>query len=180
MTGKFEIMSEVREGLDNLEVTLRDGDRIWTKVVLTKLCEIGRGFRFHVCANKGKVDKANRDYGEWLYDVTWLKYDCNYRVIDVPLVAECEWGRLENIYDDFDKLLLARALGRLMIFDGNYTPGSERIAEELARRVRKFNGSRTEDAWLLAARERIGDGCRFRYFTVEMNAVIPFPPPSGS
>ena len=109
MTGKFEIMSEVREGLDNLEVTLRDGDRIWTKVVLTKLCEIGRGFRFHVCANKGKVDKANRDYGEWLYDVTWLKYDCNYRVIDVPLVAECEWGRLENIYDDFDKLLLARA-----------------------------------------------------------------------
>ena len=43
-----------------------------------------------------------------------------------------------------------------------------------------FNGSRAEDAWLLAAWERNANGWSFRYFTIEMNAAIPFPPPSES
>ena len=126
------------------------------------------------------MDKANRDYGEWLYDVTWLKYDCNYRVIDVPLVAECEWGRLENIYDDFDKLLLARARP----LDDLRRQLHTRFRENRRRACQEGQEVSTVPAprmpGLLAARERIGDGCRFRYFTVEMNAVIPFPPPSGS
>ena len=31
---------------------------------MTRLCEIGQGFDFQVGANGGKVDKANRDWGE--------------------------------------------------------------------------------------------------------------------
>ena len=85
------------------------------------------------------VDEADRDYGEWLYDVTWLKYERQRdglewpatALIEAPLVAECEWGRgknLEYIVEDFEKLLLARADVRLMIFDGNHKPGSKEIA----------------------------------------------------
>ncbi len=66
-----------------------------------------------------------------------------------------------------------------MIFDGNYEPGSKEIAERLAGRVREFNGSRAEDAWLLAVWERSDDGWLFKYFTIEMNAATPFLPPSG-
>ena len=83
-----------------------------------------------LCRCARDVDKANRNHGEWLYDVTWLKYerDLGKRgldlavqarvaaaerkrclLIDSHLVAECEWGNLEQIVDDFEKLLLARA-----------------------------------------------------------------------
>jgi hypothetical protein len=132
------------------------------------------------------VDQADRDYGEWLYDVTWLEYEKNDRgklvnLVDAPLVAECEWGNKGDIEDDFEKLLLARTGVRLMIFEGISNriskPRSEEVAERLAGMVREFNGSRAEDAWLLAAWEKIdsatpNDWWRFRYFTIEMNAAI--------
>ena len=178
MPGKSEIIRAVRDGLNNLEVDISERDTVWTKTIKTKLCEIGQD-RFGCKVGARDVDKDNRDYGEWLYDVTWLEYERDGLLIDAHLVAECEWSDFEAIVEDFEKLLLARAGVRLMIFDGNYEPGSKEIAERLAGRVREFNGSRAEDAWLLAAWERSDDGWLFKYFTIEMNAAIPFLPPSG-
>ena len=136
---------------------------------------------------KNEVEKAYRDFGEWLYDVTWLEYERDdlkwpgTALIEAHLVAECEWGTgkdLEYIIEDFEKLLQARARVRLMIFTGSTESGSKEIAEQLAERVREFNGSRAEDAWLLAAWEGSNDDWSFRYCTIEMNAAIPFLPPS--
>ncbi len=186
MPGKFKIMRAVREGLNGLEIDKPAGNTEWNKAVKTELCKIGRGrFGCYVCARD--VDETDRDQGEWLYDVTWLEYEKNGRselkarrkLVDAPLVAECEWGDLGDIYDDFEKILLARAGVRLMIFDGGYDPGSTGIAERLAGRVREFNGSRSEDAWLLAAWEGSNDDWSFRYFTIEANQAVPFPPTSG-
>ena len=183
MPGKSEIMRAVRDGLDNLEIDNPEIGAAWGKAVKTKLCTIGRKFGCKVCARD--VDKADRDYGEWLYDVTWLEYERerdglkwpHTALIDAHLVAECEWGNDRNneyIIEDFEKLLLARACVRLMIFNGFDQAKSGKIAERLARKVRGFKGSRAEDVWLLAAWERSADeekGWSFRYF--------PFPPPSG-
>ena len=177
MPYKEQIMRAVREGLDSLELTTSDGNAVWTKVIATKLCEIGQGFGFQVGA---KVDKEKRNWGEWLYDVTWLEYDEDGRVVTAPLVAECEWDKLEEITDDFDKLLLARACVRLMIYEGTYGAGSKWIAEQLATRVRKFKSSTDEDTWLLAAWERCGPPAkesgekdwRFRYYKIGMNAIL--------
>ena len=101
-------------------------------------------------------------------------------LVDAPLVAECEWDDFAAIVEDFEKLLLARAGVRLMIFDGNYKPGSKEIAERLCRKGQGVQSSRAEDAWLLAAWEKSDDDWWFRYFTIEMNAAIPFPPPAGA
>ena len=188
MPGKSEIMRAVRDGLDNLEIDDPKGPTEWTKAVKTKLCEIGREFCFEVGARKNEVEEAYRDFGEWLYDVTWLEYERERdglkwpatALIEAHLVAECEWGTgedLEYIIEDFEKLLQARAGFRLMIFTGSSQTKSEEIAERLARKVREFKGSRAEDAWLLAAWEGSNDDWWFRYFTIEMNAAIPFPPP---
>ena len=87
----------------------------------------------------------------------------NDELVDAPLVAECEWGNKGDIEDDFEKLLLARAGVRLMIFD---EPISKGMAERLAEKVRKFNGSRAEDAWLLASWEKSGHHWSCRYFTI--------------
>ena len=110
---------------------------------------------------------GHRDYGEWLYDVTWLEYERERDgLIEAHLVAECEWGNFRKIVYDFEKLLLARACVRLMIFNGFSQAQSEEIAEQLAERVRMFNGSRAEDAWLLAAWEGTPENWSFRYFTI--------------
>ena len=171
MPGTYQLTRAICEGLDSIELVESDSDTAWTKAIATTLCEIGKRFGFQVGAST--VDEAKRDWGEWLYDVTWLEYQ-DRRVISAPLVAECEWGNLEGVKDDFDKLLLARAGVRLMIFDGNHRHGSEWIAEQLAMRVRSFNGSIAGDAWLLAAWVRLGPQAKesdqkdweFRYYTV--------------
>ena len=145
-------MRAIKEGLDSLKSNPIDG---WTKTVLTKLCEIGQGLGFKVSANGGKLDKAKRDWGAWFYDLTWLKYNDAGRVVAVPFVAECEWGRPEGINDDFDRLLLARARVRLTIYEGSRKCGSNRAKQvtELARRIRELTDSRAEDAWLQAIYE---------------------------
>ena len=161
-----EIMRAIQEGLFRLEVDRAASDAAWTRAIKTKLCEIGQDFKYRVGASN--VPRAKCDWGEWLYDVTWLEGEPEGLMVDAHLVAECEWGSFEYIVEDFDKLLLARASVRLMIFDGNHKPGSEKIAAQLAERIRAFKGSRAEDAWLLAAFEGLDDGeWRFRYFTVD-------------
>ena len=166
-----EIMTAIRDGLDHLRPVRRGKNRYWTRALLTKLCEIGRNdFACKVGANRGKVDRASRDRGEWLYDVTWLKYNNDRLLVDVPLVGECEWGNLDQIKDDFQKLLLARAGVRLMVYDGYHSShGSRSIAEQLAQNVMGFNYRQEGDAWLLAAWERAENQQEFifRYFTID-------------
>ena len=48
---------------------------------------------------------------------TWLKHAGSpSNLVSAPLAAECEWHGEGNVRDDFDKLLLAQANLRLMIF----------------------------------------------------------------
>ena len=174
MPEKYEIMRTVSEGLNSLTINPW-GYAKATKAVKTILCEIGQDkFGCYVCASG--VHRA--DYREWLYDVTWLEYDCDGSpLIDAHLAAECEWGNPGDIDDDFQKLLLARASVRLMIFGGWDECGSKRRLEWMANKIGKFKPSRDEDAWLLVACEGSAiDGWSFRSFTIRDNAAIPFQP----
>ena len=164
MPENSEIIRAVKKGLDNLQIAT-DGE--WTMAVKTELCRIGRSFGYKVYANPKFVAESERDGGEWLYDVTWLQYETGGgELIKAPLVAECEWKPKQEIENDFEKLLLARAGVRVMIVDAGDKPDSERIANRLAEKVKAFKRPRAEDAWLLVAWETNGDGWRFRYFTI--------------
>ena len=115
MPEKIEIMRAVQESLNKIEVAKHESDKVWTRKVKTELCKTGKRFCYSVYARANDVDELHRNGGEWLYDVTWLEYKCNgdprrRSVLTNPhLVAECEWGDLGDICDDFEKLLLARA-----------------------------------------------------------------------
>ena len=178
MPNSFNIIHAVRRGLDDLQVDAAESNVVWTQAIKTELCRIGRReFRCKVGAHSREVAKCDRDYGEWLYDVTWLEYDGDGCVTVAHLIAECEWGGRTDVDEDFQKLLLARATMRLMIFDGNYEPGSLKIADHLACQVRRFNHSCDEDAWLLAAWERTSEnerGWSFRYFAIDRGAAREF------
>ena len=165
MPKNSEIMRAVKKGLDSLEIPKAAPTEKWTKVIKTELCKIGRD-RFKCQVYAQDVPRIKKNGGEWLYDVTWLRYEINGgELIEAPLVAECEWGDKPHIEDDFEKLLLARAGVRVMIVDaGTNRHYSREIAELLAGKIKKFKDFRAKDAWLLAVVEQSDGGWRFRYF----------------
>ena len=173
-----EIMNAIRKGLDTLPPASGAARRKKrTAAIKTKLCDIGRQAPFH-CTVCAALPRKNRTHGEWLYDVIWLKYHeglDDHPICCVPLVAECEWGTYAHIKEDFQKLLLARASVRLMIYrdpmlhrDHGWQ-GAMWTAERLGLHISRFNRSRAEDAWLLAAWRRTENnrGFAFTYFTID-------------
>ena len=79
----------------------------WNREVKQQLVSLGSGMDLQTCASvRGLVRGACRPYwGEWLYDVVWLRGDWNgpggrYRIARVPLVAEIEWGNSGDVWDD--------------------------------------------------------------------------------
>ena len=167
MMNPDKIIQEILKDFKTLKSTLADEWRqpIWTKAVLTSLCRAGSCLDFTVWA--AHVDKQDKTGGEWLYDVTWCEADDKNFLKSVPMVAECEWGDLDKIEEDFQKLLLARAAVRVMIFEGKWLKGgSEAIANKLRDWVGAFEGSRKGDNYLLVAYE-VNDGVwYFSYYNI--------------
>jgi len=90
--------------------------------VLAAICKACREFdsKLYLCAT-GTAGGAADDR-EWLYDVTCLDYDAEYFLRQTVLVAECEWGPEEEIYGDFEKLLVAQAAVRVMVPSASFMP----------------------------------------------------------
>ena len=97
---------------------------------------------------------------EWLFDIACLQYTDRFVERGIPyferplknvlLVGECEWGHERMIHNDFEKLLLARADIKLMVFDGSNLPDAHKFSE-LKELVSQFSHSHTGDTYLLAA-----------------------------
>ncbi|MGD9851152.1 MAG: hypothetical protein AB7T38_07785 [Nitrospirales bacterium] len=122
------------------------GEKRWSVAVKSAIIGIGREFDCLTASNGCETDEGK----EWLYDVVWYKSDREGHIIDVPLVAECEWGCEKAIKEDFEKLLVSRSTYRVMVFQGN----SEEVVHSLFRKMRmwigKFSGTTVEDRYLLA------------------------------
>lgn len=137
----------------------------WTREVKTALCRWGVNQGFYACAHSVKdrfrdLPKKKRPRYEWLFDVTCLTYRGRY-LDRVPLVAECEWGNENDIHDDFEKLLVARAEIRVMVFDADQLPKGDKF-RKFEKYVRRFGSTRPEDTYLLAAYSEEQDGFEYR------------------
>ena len=127
----------------------------WTKKILITLCNLGRseGYESRATGTRGhRVPDEYRDGGEFLYDVSWRELDNCGRIISFPMVAESEWGPLREIEYDFQKLLLARAKVRVMVYDGGVASKKNKknkpILNRLHELVGAFNGTEG-DTYLL-------------------------------
>lgn len=177
-----ELATYIRENPDNPEKLNFDWDPKpgitpkWTKEVMTRLCKVGQDERYQVCVTKSDVCVEKDPYrAEWLYDMTWLKFD-NRELIDVSLVLECEWGvfdkpdkdhyHRDNVQYDFQKLLLARADLRCIIFAAQNLQDAEKYVEELIDIVERFQKRKIGDNYLfcvcLSAEKRF----HFKEYTV--------------
>ena len=133
------------------------GSAHWTKSIKQELCIEGRNAGLRTTAHG--VTKS--DWGEWLYDVCWLKYSdaCSPEksLVDAELdfleeavlIVESEFGNLGDIRDDFHKLLVGRAIVRCMIWDCRPTKNEE-VVEWLAEMVRSFSSTDANDFYLFA------------------------------
>ena len=142
-----------------------DAPAWWTRRVMTPLCKWGFRKRWWVGAAgmDGREDMqqyaANHGGeigGEWLYDFTCLEYNDDEWLKGIPVVLECEWGNKDRINEDFEKLLLARADVRVMIFNGNHFKAGNSIPldgpREFRKCIRKCKHTRAGDTYLFAAR----------------------------
>ncbi|SRR6266568_1335900 len=115
----------------------------WTVRIMSDMSSLAEQNGFEALYSKAPLS-------EWLYDMVWCKRE-NDHLNKVPLVLESEWSRIKReIYEDFDKLLLARTQLRVMIFYQDKTASVKNVLDELVRRIRSFQETRSGDCYLLA------------------------------
>ena len=141
------------DGFCNLVVGREFERATWTAGVKNALLRAGRHFGYqiytticveHLPEELREVYEAP-DSGEWLYDVSI----CDVAQSEhwcTPVVAECEWSNCDDVKEDFEKLLVARAGLRVMVYrDGVVT------ADTLRHWVDLHEGSHAGDTYLLVA-----------------------------
>lgn len=139
------VEQEVITSLTQLATNLPNvptGHGNWTREVIGHLASLGHRIGFQPCAHQC-------DHGEFLFDLVWLKRN-GQTIEHVPLVVECEWGTDEYIVEDFEKLLVARADHRLMIFDGTNVRDPDKLIERLFQAIRTFAKTLPSDRYLFA------------------------------
>ena len=109
------MLNQIRTRLDGLFE--RDAG-VTGETVKTALCLACRDFDPTLKPYATGVDEGSAEGNEFVYDVSGLRYDDDGFLTRVALAAECEWGPQNRIYYDFEKLLVARADLRVMVFDG--------------------------------------------------------------
>ncbi len=126
-----------------------DGSRAWTEAFLDRLVEAAREMpdSDHIGVGGHPLFVENADFGEWLFDMIWLKYDQQQRMEGVYLVAESEWGSKEDVLDDFQKLLVARATVRVMVYDAH---NAGDMTECFREHIGAFHGS-ADDTYVVIA-----------------------------
>jgi hypothetical protein len=111
-------------------------DKEWTRGILLAVGALGKRHGYYGCGPGG-------DQGGWLFDYVWI----DNKRDSLPLVLECEWGPTDVIIDDdFQKLRVARADHRVMIFQGG---DIEWHFDRMAKDVRSFAYTQRGDRYLL-------------------------------
>lgn len=134
----------------------------WTHGIYETLATLGRHYGFQIgCTPHG-------DDCEWLYDLIWyteVGEGLTRRLLNVPLVAECEWS-LHGINDDFEKLLLANSETRVFICTSNegHWPALEHYFNDS---VRSFQQNHSGDRYLIALIDNEYDDVQFRLIIKE-------------
>lgn len=122
-------------------------DKEWTAEILLKIGNLGKSKGYNICASSTSAGFEP----EWLFDLTWYKYNDDLNQLKIPLILESEWNKsFTEIKHDFEKLLIARADHRIMIFQGKGDSINETISK-LIEGVKSFSYSQVGDRYLFVA-----------------------------
>ena len=118
-------------------------DRAWTDEIKKKLTKYGRSQKLYVCV--GKKDIKKKDWGEWLYDITFLDMTADETIVEIPFICESEWKHGFEIDTDFSKLVQARATNKMMIFQAKNKLEANEIHDRLVKTKNEFNAKQGEE-----------------------------------
>ena len=126
----------------------RDAD--WTRLIKCKFDKVGTEWKYKVCATGFGPWRR-----EWIrYDMMWVEMTNEDRdLARVALVLESEWLKKseEDIEPDFQKLIVARADLRVMIFQQRTLEQVRTVMGTLERQAKAFEQKQKGDRYLLAA-----------------------------
>ncbi|MDG4597563.1 MAG: hypothetical protein P9F75_18070 [Candidatus Contendobacter sp.] len=127
---------------------------------------------------------APQYFGEFLYDIVWLKYKIDYEkkhliterefkknfdqfpLIDSLLVGESDWGYFDGVKEDFEKLLLARSKYRIMVFSVKNENEFNQYIRRLTELIRQYESSQPGDRYLFCGTDESNKIFRFNQFIV--------------
>lgn len=161
----MELINDIKECLETIPeyLPLGKGDTPWTSEICKRLVKLGKleKYGFYTCAKGTKSIGGN--HGEWLFDLSWLDYGTSdgslpepgIRILErLPLICESEWGvRLNELLDDFEKLVMANADLKLFIYQDQGADKDDAQKERLLDIV-KAHGVRSLQHYMF---------CRFRW-----------------
>jgi hypothetical protein len=123
---------------------LENKKKNWTNLIKKKFSEYGSSLGYEVM-----VSKTERNKSEWLFDMVWFASK-NGHIDHVYLVLESEFEpRIYNIIEDFNKLLVARAEVRVMIFARRKTYQVEETFRDIEERIKSFSQTMRGDTYFL-------------------------------
>ncbi len=143
---------EIAKVLDNLVEFVQPGgsssNRQWTKRLKEGLCTLGKQRGYRIAADHC----AGADTVEWIYDLVWASVqDHPWKFWEMPLAMQCEWSlHSEDIVWHFEKLLIGKALHKLMVFQQAVESDVRDVMEQLKTMVKAFKTSFQGERYLLA------------------------------
>ena len=147
------LVKAVRTGLTRLvkKGKMPSTNRERTAAVKRALCKACLKVHREAWVGASGVDMEGVD-GEWLYDVTCLKYERpDYYLRRTLLVAEIEWSRGGDIWRDFEKLPIAQADVRVMVFDSKWLRDCKDPFQEFKEYIKRLETVKATDTYLVAA-----------------------------
>lgn len=137
--------------LDEIEVAIKDGrpktwsDRDWTVGIKGSVAKLALAAGWDICTSSVADIECEC---EWLFDQTWFRNE-NGMLREVGLVLESEWGDFPEVRYDFEKLLVARAPLKVMIYCDEKLECEESFVQ-LALGIRHYKHRDASDRFLLA------------------------------
>jgi hypothetical protein len=160
----IELLNATEKEAHEKKIT-HDGN--WTTLFKDRLGELGEcsAYKYQICTSgfEGKYER------EWLYDLVWYQENDQKKLIDIPLVVECEWKEsLNEIKFDFEKLLLANSRYRLMICQ-SYQKNKESLKKYFEEAIQCYSLNRKADRYLIAILDKDPKVETFEFFVYQKN-----------
>jgi hypothetical protein len=103
---------------------------------------------------------------EWLYDLIWYRNEPDIHLAEVYLVMESEWSVApSDIKFDFEKILLAKAALKIMVFQAREYKLAE-IFNLLDSGIRAFQKKCSGEIYILAGYDNINEAFDVRQIPV--------------
>ena len=121
----------------------------WTEALIDEIGGIGVDKKYKVYAKNFKkgFEKGSKEYGEWLFDMTWIDKRNDYDW-EVVMAMESEWDPSETAFrDDFEKLMVARCRLRVMSFTLPIDTNDDRF-EDIKEKIKNYSHTAAGDCYL--------------------------------